>query len=124
MTPCPDGADCVAFQRLSDRGDRLEDRCHVRMFDHPARDRFAKLPEDYTPFVYRSEFRGARKVPERGLSDDEQLARLIEEVERNGYGDDLITADGDSLLTGSAPMGLFDENLTARVVIAQSLIGS
>ena len=102
MTECRYGRDCRAFQRLINRGDRLDDRCHVRLYDHPARDRYDKLPEGYSPFVYRSKWRGldATEAPEPNLSSEhEQLSRLIDEVKRNGYGDDLVTADGDSLLT-------------------------
>lgn len=32
--------------------------------------------------------------------DDAQLAALIKEVKRNGFGDDLVTWDGSSLMTG------------------------
>ena len=100
MTVCRYGRECRAFQRLSNRGDRLDDRCHVRLYDHPARDRYDKLPEGYSPFVYRSEWRHEiTDAPVRGLSSEHELSRLIDEVKRNGYGDDLVTADGDSLLT-------------------------
>ena len=78
----------------------------MRLFDHPARDRYAKLPEGYAPFVYRSVMRDSH--PPKYLSADEQLAALIAEVERNGFGDDLVTADGNSLLT------VVDRKLTSR----------
>lgn len=94
---CRYGSDCRAFKRLSNRGNRLGDRCHVRVYAHPPRDHYAKLPPGYTPFVYRKKRRHTR-VPEPGLSDDEQLARLITEVKRNGYGEDLETAEGELLL--------------------------
>ena len=100
MTVCRYGRECRAFQRLINNGDRLDDRCHVRLYDHPARDRYDKLPEGYSPFVYRSlDEQQNANAPEHGLSDEHQLSRLIDEVKRNGYGDDLVTADGDSLLT-------------------------
>ena len=40
-------------------------------------------------------------------SEEEQLEALIAEVKRNGFGDDLITADGDSLMTGKATHNVF-----------------
>lgn len=57
LPPCPDGVtNCAAFQRLIDRGYRLEDRCHVRLFAHPARNRSEKMSAGYTPFVYDKKF--------------------------------------------------------------------
>ena len=66
------------------------------------------MPKDYTPFVYLREVRGGG-MHEHGLSADEELERLIAEVERNGFGADLVIADDipdepdyvlvDSLLT-------------------------
>lgn len=112
------------------------DRCHVRLYEHPARNRFEKLQQyyeaqlathttdddnkqapaeeeasSYTPFVYHSGDVDIRKENEqcrlqdtepngfKRLSDDEKLEGLIAEVERNGYGEDLVTSDGRSLLT-------------------------
>lgn len=60
----------------------------------------AKLPEGYTPFVYR-EADKPTTAPDTSLPDDEKLAALISEVERNGYGDDLLMNDGDSMLTAN-----------------------
>ena len=79
------------------------DRCHVRLFEHPPRNRSAKLPEGFSPFAFDAELKdhnpGQGDMDEK--SDEEQLAALIDEVRRNGFGDDLTTRDGDSLLTGT-----------------------
>lgn len=47
MTACHYGRECRAFQRLCERGDRLDDTCHARHFNYPASDHYAKLPEEY-----------------------------------------------------------------------------
>lgn len=60
MPPCPNGGlDCEAYQRLVNRGYRLEDRCHARLFAHPARNRTPFVYDnrmDSTPFVYDKKF--------------------------------------------------------------------
>lgn len=127
--PCRYGAECYAFQRLCDRGDRLDDRCHARIYEHPARDRYAKLQqmyeaqlakqqqsasseakdvepansEKYTPFVYLSAGKLERSTfspPESFWfwREERQLTALMNEVQRNGFTDDLKTRDGDSIL--------------------------
>lgn len=87
---------------LCDRGDRLDDRCHVRVYAHPARDRFAKLPKDFAPFVYGSKFSVTKPPLEEyeKLVDADKVLALLLEVVRNGYGDDLVTTDGAAILTG------------------------
>lgn len=76
------------------------DLCHVRLFGHPPRDRSEKVPNGFTPFVYRREPYGdANREPQRGLTEKEQEEALIEEVKRNGYGEGLVTREGESLLT-------------------------
>lgn len=86
------------------------DRCHVHLFAHPPRNRSVILPEGFSPFSFDSG--GSNQHPnwddwaaqafsaswEAQISDEEQLAALVDEVERNGYGDDLATVDGGSLL--------------------------
>lgn len=67
--------------------------------DHPARDRYAKLPDDFAPFVYRKQERDAEKPKNFWFFENSrQLDELVAKVKRNGYCDDLMTADGDSLL--------------------------
>ena len=80
----------------------------MRLFEHPPRNRSAKLPEGFSPFAFDAEWKDHHPGDE-GMdyedmfekSDEEQLAALIDEVRRNGFGDDLTTRDGDSLLTGA-----------------------
>jgi len=88
---------CFVFRRCR------ADRCHLRLFVHPPRNRSAKLPEGFSPFVFDAEWKN--HVPNykdmNEKSEEERLAALIAEVERNGFGDDLTTRDGDSLLTGT-----------------------
>lgn len=74
----------------------------MRLFGHPPRNPYTKLPDGYTPFVYLLEERydDSPDVDVAGsLGEDMELAKLMNEVKRNGYGDDLVTADGESLLT-------------------------
>lgn len=71
----------------------------MRLFAHPARDRFAKLPPGYTPFVVNRDFDVLnRPVPRLPSSydrnrlyspADEKVAELVAEVHKNGFGDDL-----------------------------------
>lgn len=124
----------------SNRSNCFDDRCHVCLFDHLARDRYgnskdsfskdvdsqprlcisvAKLPESFSPFVYRNggEQDCVHFAP-KCLADDEHFKALVAEVKRNRYGDgkrrkqrnrqsmiyvfvssDLVTADGDLLLS-------------------------
>ena len=72
----------------------------MRIFGHPARNRYDNLPKNYTPFVYRDARPKKMIGPDNytHIDDDEDLQGLIWEVEANGYGDDLVTDDQDSAI--------------------------
>ena len=73
-----------------------QDRCHLHLFKHPPRNRFEKLPEGFTPFVYNTKYRPSAKAPKKGLSDEQQLDALMNEVKRNGYGTPRVICHGDT----------------------------
>lgn len=86
------------------------DRVHARLYAHPARCRYEQLPSGFTPMVYRKDpYMTIPPWPDAnprfGLldpkmpSDAKKLEELIAEVKSNGYDDDLLTADGESVLT-------------------------
>mmetsp|Transcript_23423 Transcript_23423/g.43109 ORF Transcript_23423/g.43109 Transcript_23423/m.43109 type:complete len:461 (-) Transcript_23423:72-1454(-) len=124
-TPCRYGDKCRAHARLIAGGARLDDRCHELLYEHPPRRRICDLAsQGFTPLIYV----GASKSGERpGLSccstvtvarssppqhyalmvpagaplsaDVDHLDRLIAEVKRNGCGQQLMTEDGQDLVT-------------------------
>lgn len=99
LPACPAGGQCAAFLRLCEKGSfELNDLEHMVDYRHPPRDAAAKkMPRNWNPFVYNENPR-VSSAPEEDLSDEKELERLIAEVERNGYGGELTTPEGASLL--------------------------
>ena len=90
------GEECKAYIRLNDGGNRLDDRCHLRLYQHPPRT---------VPKAMRSkckEFQKGKKkyatIPVRYQLEDKQIEMLMEEVKRNGFESDLVTKEGECIM--------------------------
>lgn len=126
ITPCRDGADCYfikTYQNGAPFFQLLEHRCHFATFSHPQpdgeqkqsdpldekEDEPAEDADALNPFVYQNTHRitaiGQKTFEKRHApqtkTDEELIAELTAEAERNGFGGDLITSDGELLVTGT-----------------------
>eukprot|EP01084_Bolivina_argentea_P318010 551414_1 len=88
---------CFAYVRLEKGSNRLDDRCHVKLFRHPPRRRRIKL-DNTNSFKIHTSF-----VDNHGIynpiKDDEkyELQQLISEVIKNGYKQELCMKNEDDI---------------------------
>eukprot|EP01084_Bolivina_argentea_P203237 347150_1 len=100
---CKYGTDCKAYQRLIKNGNRLDDRCHVQVFNHPPRraQKHQKIPENFHSYIFSENWKKPKELSfdekENDLNDP-LLDLLINEVKNNKFGSDLICNDGSSIL--------------------------
>ena len=96
---CKYEQECKAFIRLENGGNRLDDRCHVKIYRHPPRNnRQIKLSKNINSFIYNQNDEKNHELY-KGASDDKKkykynksdgyINALIEEVIFNGYKYDL-----------------------------------
>eukprot|EP01084_Bolivina_argentea_P052218 95931_1 len=114
-TICRYGEQCKAYKRLVEGGNRLDDRCHVEIYLHPPRVQHKKsnLPKGFHSFVLdvssdnphfevsTTDIKIQEAQKELDLdtkTENELLQLLIEEVNQNGYKQDLTQPNGHSLL--------------------------
>eukprot|EP01084_Bolivina_argentea_P114312 203544_1 len=100
---CKYNEKCRSYVRLENGENRLDDRCHIKLYRHPPRARQITLSEDTNPFVinrnndenyalYRPSF-----VDNIGLNGkDGYLKQLIVEVVKNGFKSDLCLTNDDT----------------------------
>eukprot|EP01084_Bolivina_argentea_P013317 24963_1 len=106
-TKCRYGEECKAYVRLKDGKDRLDDRCHVKLYRHPPRRRNIKLQQDMYSFLmdelkvelehfdrqYRPTLKGLGITDEDYKTNNDLqnilLDMLIKEVVTNGSEKDL-----------------------------------
>eukprot|EP01084_Bolivina_argentea_P057261 104649_1 len=96
---CRYGLGCKAFIRLENGGNRLDDRCHVKLFRHPPRSRRQlQNTENMNSFVFNSKKQENESLYEPTNDDKKQyeynskdgfVNALIEEVVGNGFKSDL-----------------------------------
>lgn len=108
---CRYGDSCKAYKRLENGGNRLDDQCHLHTFLHPprVRKRSLFLPKGFNPFVFDSKtnvgllnnLAKMKRIMDNRYEnkDDELLEALMNEVKKNGFGNDLMLTNGASLLT-------------------------
>eukprot|EP01084_Bolivina_argentea_P047126 86821_1 len=96
---CRHGQTCRAFIRLRDGGNRLDDRCHVKLYNHPPRTRRQlELSENMNSLIVNTEYKqnyGLYKPTDEDIlkynynEKDGFINALIEEVTTNGFKNDL-----------------------------------
>ena len=96
---CKYGQKCNAFIRLSLGGNRLDDKCHIKLYNHPPRNnRQIKLSKNINSFIINTNYKQNHPVYEPTQIDkiiykyndnDGYINALIKEVIKNGYKYDL-----------------------------------
>eukprot|EP01084_Bolivina_argentea_P244069 408963_1 len=121
-TKCKHGEKCNAFVRLENGGDRLDDKCHVKLFRHPPRRRTIKLEENIKQFMINQHFYDNQDVyvptPQDGIwfynEQDGYLNALIFEVIYNGYKADLCLQTEDLDNDEFSILRIVDEKMKAK----------
>eukprot|EP01083_Nonionella_stella_P077210 210714_1 len=100
---CRFGRDCHAFQRLERNGNRLDDKCHMAVYKHPARMSEVASAKNIKEFIHAEfddgypygTYRDSRNPS--GPSDYDHsgviLKHLVKEVVKNGFEEDLWVTD-------------------------------
>eukprot|EP01083_Nonionella_stella_P051332 136252_1 len=106
--PCKYADACKAFIRLENGGNKIDDRCHLKLYRHPPRRRNIRLSENLKPLVINKKQEDNHPIilmnvfnPDRDFVNDYEysaingyLGALMEEVISNGYRYDLCTECG------------------------------
>lgn len=90
------GDECKAYIRLKDGANRLDDRCHLQIYQHPPRDVPKTVQSESQQFT-----EGPRKYSLTSVmsqSEHKQIEMLMDEVKQNGFESDLSTKDGESIM--------------------------
>eukprot|EP01084_Bolivina_argentea_P259889 438713_1 len=93
---------CKAFTRIANGGNRLDDRCHIKLYNHPPRnDRQIKLAQNTSTLVVHEHYADRqpcrRPINEMALPNyakRDDITYLINEVISNGYQYDLCLECG------------------------------
>eukprot|EP01083_Nonionella_stella_P048461 129533_1 len=79
---CKHGIECNALQRLMDKGNRLDDRCHMFVFNHPPRRAQSNhpIPPDFNPFIFAASLEDLKiaNLEDIEINDDEQKQSLLD----------------------------------------------
>eukprot|EP01084_Bolivina_argentea_P308950 534339_1 len=95
---CRYNDDCKAYIRQENGGNRLDDRCHMKLYRHPPRRRNIQLNDNINAMILNKKDDDNHKLYEPTDDDEEQydydeqngfLKALIGEVINNGYQSDL-----------------------------------
>eukprot|EP01084_Bolivina_argentea_P282502 483583_1 len=102
---CKYTIDCNAYKRLENGGNRIDDRCHVKLFRHPPRTRRIKLQENIHSLIINTNWYENVKLHDPILEEydvynwnklDGFLTALINEVIKNGFLYDLCVECGQN----------------------------
>eukprot|EP01084_Bolivina_argentea_P019684 36604_1 len=100
---CKYSDDCNAYKRMENGGNRMDDKCHMKIYRHPPRRRNIKLAENVSAFIYNTDWHQNCKVYCPNIKDHHKyncndangyLSALIEEVVVNGFKTDLCLQCG------------------------------
>eukprot|EP01084_Bolivina_argentea_P031431 58177_1 len=89
---------CRAFVRLEENGYRLDDRCHLKMYAHPPRNRQIPLDDNVHLFIMNKQNQQNHPLYTPSFKanyKDGYLKQLIDEVARNGFEKDLYLPQDD-----------------------------
>ena len=91
---CKHGMECEAFIRLESGGNRLDDRCHIKLYPHPPRtDRQIRMTEDVAKVIINTHHEQNRDICAQYIGHNSALGALLSEVIVNGYKNDLFLSN-------------------------------
>eukprot|EP01084_Bolivina_argentea_P163836 284954_1 len=91
---CKYGMQCKAFLRLENGGNKLYDRCHIKLYRHPPRtNRQIRMTENVDKLIVHTAHGQNRSISTQYTGFNDALSALINEVIENGYKSDLFLSN-------------------------------
>eukprot|EP01084_Bolivina_argentea_P273425 465754_1 len=116
---CKYNEKCYAFIRLANGGNRVDDRCHIKLYRHPPRRRNIELCENLHQFILnknQDENRDTFIPSDRYIINNNAnvLKELIKEVKSNGFESDLFISDEDHKNGDYSLLQVVDKKINCR----------
>eukprot|EP01084_Bolivina_argentea_P274010 466892_1 len=95
---CKYSNECNAYVRMENGGYNINDKCHMKLYRHPPRNRYIKLSKNIHSFIFHKKKEDNYQLYEPTITDEKKynftksdgfINALIEEVIINGYKYDL-----------------------------------
>eukprot|EP01083_Nonionella_stella_P200796 735028_1 len=128
---CRYGLECKSFVRLETGGNKLADRCHLKLYTHPPRNnRQIRMAEGTAELILSDEqqleYGDRRLIPIKCMYDDDEFDRtctlaLIAEVINNGYKNDLFVGHGNDDDTKSNDCSIDYSHYTIMQIVEDKL---